>query len=125
MRRSFPSVAIALVLASLAALAVSAAAQGAAELYGRPLRGLSTVAVSEVLANGAKWSGRLIRVEGTLRRDASGSHLVQQGDSALPLDTDGSFRLPATAAGPVAAEGKVQAAETTLRLVASGVEIRK
>lgn len=93
-----------------------------AELYGRPLRGLSAVPAAEVAKSPAKWAGRSVRVEGTLRRGAGGAFTM---DGVLPVRPE-AFSLPSSADGRVAAaEGKVVAEGDGGALVAAGVEIQK
>lgn len=112
----------ALVLAFAVALLAASLPAPAAELYGRPLRGLSAVPAAEVAKNPAKWAGRAVRVEGTLRRGAGGAFTM---DGVLPVRPE-SFSLPASADGRgAAAEGKVVADGDVGALVAAGVEIQK
>jgi len=112
--------------AGILALACSlAGAANGEELYGRPLRGLTAVAPGEVAKNPAKYSGRSVRVEGTLRRGKDGGLWVAQGEGVLGLRTDG-FTLPAAVDGaPAAAEGRVSPEGDGAILVASGVEVRR
>ena len=111
-------------LALALALASGPAALGA-ELYGRPLRGLTAVPATEVAKNPGRYAGRSVRVEGTLRKGGEGAFSLTQGDGVLRLEAEG-FSLPARADGaPAAAEGRVVAEGGSATLVATGVEIRR
>jgi len=102
--------------------AVSSAA--AADLYGKPLRGLSPVSVAAVVKDPARFSARAVRVEG-LNVGAAGRPSLKDGDAILPVVSDGSFKLPQELAGGfLAAEGRARAAETGVVFVATGVEVR-
>lgn len=106
---------------ALALLLSSALLAGVAEVYGRPLRGLSPVAIAGLKA---EHRGKPVRVTGEVR-EASASRLVlAQGAATLAVESDGSFALPADAKGARAtAEGKLAADGAVL--VASGVEVTR
>ncbi|MGZ6971313.1 MAG: hypothetical protein ACXVID_06595 [Thermoanaerobaculia bacterium] len=113
----------ALVLFSLAALAALSAS--AADLYGKPLRGLSPVAVAAIVKDPARYSAKAVRVEG-LNAGAAGRPALKEGDAMLPVVSDGSFTLPADLAGGfLAAEGRARAADSGAVFVATGVEVRR
>ena len=113
----------ALVLFSLAALAALSAS--AADLYGKPLRGLSTVAVAAIVKDPARYSAKAVRVEG-LNAGAAGRPTLKEGDAILPVMSDGSFTFPADLAGGfLAAEGRARAADSGAVFVATGVEVRR
>jgi hypothetical protein len=110
------------VLAVLAATATSPAS--AADLYGKPLRGLSPVSVAAVVKDPARYSAKPVRVEG-LNTGVAGRPSLKDGDAVLPVVSDGSFKLPQELAGGfLAAEGRARAAETGVVFVATGVEVR-
>jgi hypothetical protein len=103
--------------------AVSSAA--AADLYGKPLRGLSPVSVAAVVRDPARFSAKAVRVEG-LNAGTTGKPALKEKDAVLPVVTDGSFKLPGDLAGGfLAAEGRARAAETGVVFVATGVEVRR
>ena len=118
-----------LALASAAALAALAAAAtsvaSVADLYGKPLRGLSPVSVAAVVRDPARFSAKAVRVEGS-NAGATGRPALKEKDAVLPVVTDGSFTLPADLAGGfLAAEGRARTAETGAVFVATGVEVRR
>jgi hypothetical protein len=105
---------------SLAALPASAA-----DLYGKPLRGLSPVSVAAVVRDPGRYAGKPVRVEGA-NAGAAGRPALKEGDAVLPVVSDGSFRLPPDLAGGfLAAEGRARAAESGAVFVATGVEVRR
>lgn len=108
----------------LAAIALPAAG---AELYGRPLRGLSAVPIAELAKNGAAYEGKTIRVRGTAAVAGSVFRLAEAGASVAVTMRDGSA-LPSDASGAAAtAEGTFRAkgagGEPTLE--ATGVELAR
>jgi hypothetical protein len=109
-----------------AALALSVVAPAsAADLYGKPLRGLSPVAVAAVVKDPARYSAKAVRVEG-LNAGAAGRPTLKEGDAILPVVSDGSFTFPADLAGGfLAAEGRARAADSGAVFVATGVEVRR
>lgn len=111
--------------AALILFLVSAPVLLAAELYGKPLRGLSAVPVRDVVANPGRYASRDIRVAGE-NAGSEGKPAIRDGEAVLPLASDGSFRLPERLAGArLAAEGRVKQAGGTIVLVASGVEVAR
>ena len=113
--------------AALAALAVAALATlpaGAADLYGKPLRGLTAVSVAAVVAAPGRYALKSVRVEGK-NAGVAGKPALKEGDSVLPIVTDGSYALPEDlAGGTLAAEGRAQARDGGAVFVATGVEVR-
>ena len=110
------------VLAVLAATATSPAS--AADLYGKPLRGLSPVSVAAIVKDPPRYSSKAVRVEG-LNAGAAGRPALKDGDAVLPVVSDGSFEFPQDLAGGfLAAEGRARAAEAGAVFVATGVEVR-
>ncbi|MFI5118871.1 MAG: hypothetical protein ACHQM4_00575 [Thermoanaerobaculia bacterium] len=104
---------------SLAVLPASAA-----DLYGKPLRGLSPVPVAAIVKDPARYSAKAVRVEG-LNAGAAGRPALKEGDAVLPVVSDGTFKVPQDLAGGfLAAEGRARAAETGAVFVATGVEVR-
>jgi hypothetical protein len=111
------------VLAVLAATATSPAS--AADLYGKPLRGLSPVSVAAVVKDPARFSAKAVHVEG-LNAGAAGRPALKDGDAVLPVVSDGTFNLPHHLAGGfLAAEGRARAAEAGAIFEATGVEVRR
>jgi hypothetical protein len=109
--------------AVLALFVVSPAS--AADLYGKPLRGLSPVAVAAVVKDPARYSTKAVRVEGS-NAGAAGRPALKEGDAMLPVVTDGSFTFPADLTGGfLAAEGRARAADSGAVFVATGVEVRR
>jgi hypothetical protein len=112
-------------LAALAALAAIATFPArAADLYGKPLRGLSPVSVAAIVKDPGHYSAKAVRVEG-LNAGAAGRPVLKDGDAVLPVVSDGSFKLPQDLVGGfLAAEGRARTAETGAVFVATGVEVR-
>ncbi len=112
-------------LAALILVLVAAAPLWAAEVYGKPLRGLSPVSVRDVVANPGRYAGRDVRVAGECA-GLEGKPALRDGEAVLPLVTDGSFQLPGRLAGArLAAEGRVKQTGGTVVFVASGVEVTR
>jgi hypothetical protein len=110
-------------LALFAALATLPAR--AADLYGKPLRGLSAVPMRDVVKDPGRFSAKATRVEG-LNAGEAGSPALKDGDAVLPIVSDGSFKLPGNLAGGfLAAEGRARAADSGAVFVATGVEVRR
>lgn len=110
-----------------ALLAISGAAfpARAADLYGKPLRGLSPVAVRDVVKDPARYAAKAARVEGQ-NAGAAGSPALKDGDAVLPIVSDGSFKFPGELAGGfLAAEGRARADGQGAVFVATGVEVRR
>jgi hypothetical protein len=113
-------------LFAVAALGLLAALPASsADLYGKPLRGLSPVPVHDVVKDPARYAAKAIRVEG-LNAGEAGSPALKDGDAVLPVVSDGSFKLPGNLAGGfLAAEGRARAADSGAVFVATGVEVRR
>lgn len=106
-------------------LAASAASARGADLFGKPLRGLTAVSVAAVVAAPEKYAAKPVRVEGT-NAGPSGSPELKDGDAVLPIVTDGSYALPpGLFGGSLAAEGKAQTRDGRAVFVASGIEVRR
>jgi len=122
-RRSRLALTRAAALAALAAAATSVAS--VADLYGKPLRGLSPVSVAAIVRDPARFSAKAVRVEG-LNAGVPGRPALKEKEAVLPVVTDGSFELPGDLAGGfLAAEGRARSAETGTVFVATGVEVRR
>jgi len=96
-----------------------------ADLYGKPLRGLTAVPVAAVVAAPEKYAAKTVRVEGK-NAGSSGRPALKDGDAVLPIVTDGSFSFPEDlAGGALAAEGRARTDKGTAVFVATGVEVRR
>ncbi len=113
-------------LFAVAALGLLAALPAsAADLYGKPLRGLSPVAIRDVVKDPARYAAKAARVEGA-NAGAAGSPALKDGDTVLPIVSDGSFKFPGDLAGGfLAAEGRARAQGSGAVFVATGVEVRR
>lgn len=122
-RRFRPALRTLTALAVLAAFAAFPAR--ATDLYGKPLRGLSPVAVRDVVQDPARYAAKAIRVEGA-NAGAAGSPALKDGDAVLPIVSDGTFKFPKDLAGGfLAAEGRARAGDSGAVFVATGVEVRR
>jgi hypothetical protein len=122
-RRSGLRAAAALAAAALALWAAGPA--GAADLYGKPLRGLTAVRVAAIVAAPEKYAAKAVRVEGK-NGGPAGKPALRDGDAVLPIVTDGSFSLPdGLEGGALAAEGRARSVEGHAVFVATGVEVRR
>jgi hypothetical protein len=111
-------------LAAAVLAAVAAAPARAADLYGKPLRGLSPVSVAAVVAAPANYAAKAVRVEGK-NEGPAGKPALKEGDSVLPIVSDGAWTLPETlVGGTLAAEGKAQTRDGRAVFVATGLEVR-
>ncbi len=108
----------------VAALALPAAG---AELYGRPLRGLSAVPIAELARNGAAYEGKTIRVRGTLAVSEKAFRLAEGGASVEVTMRDGSALPPDASGASATAEGTFRAkgAGGGPALEATGVELAR
>jgi hypothetical protein len=121
--RPFATSALAALIGTALAAAVLVAAP--ADLYGKPLRGLTPVSVAAIVAAPERYAAKAVRVEGN-NVGAAGQPALKDGDSVLPVVTDGSFSLPAgLQGGTLAAEGKARSRDGRAEFVASGVEVRR
>lgn len=112
-------------LAATALVLVAALPARAADLYGKPLRGLTAVSVGAVVAAPANYAAKAVRVEGK-NEGPAGKPALREGDAVLPIVADGSYALPESlAGGTLAAEGKAQSREGRAVFVATGVEVRR
>ncbi len=109
----------------LAGLALSAPG---AELYGKPLRGLTPVSIAEVQRKAAGYDGKTIQVRGTVRSE-KGAFFLTEGAASLRVTMVGSgTALPADASGASAtAEGVFRAKgnDGAPALEATGLELTR
>jgi len=116
---------LAAALAGTLLLAGAAAPLLAADLYGKPLRGLTAVSVREAVADPERFAGRDVRVAGP-NAGPDGKPALKEGEAILPIVTDGSFELPAKlGSARLVAEGRVARRDGAVVFVASGVEVRR
>ncbi len=112
--------------AALLVAAIALPAAGA-ELYGRPLRGLSAVPIAELAKNGAAYEGKTIRVRGTAAVAGNVFRLTEAGASVAVTMRDGSALTPDTSGAAATAEGTFRAkgagGEPTLE--ATGFELAR
>lgn len=113
-------------LAALALAGLTLSAPGA-ELYGRPLRGLTTVPIAELHEKAAAFDGKTIRVRGEVKVDDGTFRLAEGAAGVLVTMKDGTA-LPADATGASAvAEGTFRAKGAGGRpaLEATGLELTR
>jgi len=97
----------------------------AAEVYGKPLRGLTAVPVRDAVADPDRFVGRDVRVAGP-NAGSDGKVALKEGNALLPIVTDGSFELPAKLGRvTLTVEGRVTKSAGVVVFVASGVEVRR
>lgn len=115
---------LAALLLGLGALGALGALASPAEIYGKPLRGLSAVPIPALLASPDRYAGKSVRVAGTGRKGAGGLE-VAEGEAALKVVPEG-FALPDSALGARwTVEGKVRADGGPPLLTASGIEVSR
>ncbi|MEO6325793.1 MAG: hypothetical protein ABIT01_06145, partial [Thermoanaerobaculia bacterium] len=99
---------------------------GPAELYGKPLRGLSAVRLSDVLASPERYAGKAIRVMGSGAGASASAVTISESSASLRVETDGSFSLPDKLDGAqVIAEGRIRKESGSPTFVAVGVEVKR
>jgi hypothetical protein len=109
----------------LAGLALSAPG---AELYGKPLRGLTPVSIAELHQKAAAHDGKTIQVRGTIRSESGVLSLVEGSASLRVTMTEAGVAIPANASGASAtAEGVFRARGTGggPALEATGIELTR
>jgi hypothetical protein len=111
---------------ALCLAARSADAAPGAELYGKPLRGLTRVPLATLVADPSPYFTKPLRVGGAAS-GAKGTVVLAEDAARLALETDGSFTLPEGLDGArLTAEGRLRKGEKdTLFFVATGVEVRR
>lgn len=113
-------------LAALALAGLTLSAPGA-ELYGRPLRGLTAVPIAELHEKAAAFDGKTICVRGDVQA-ADGVFRLTEGAAAVPVTMKDGTPLPADATGASAvAEGTFRAkgAGGGPALEATGLELTR
>lgn len=114
-------------LAALLLAGLTVSAPGA-ELYGRPLRGLTPVPIAELHRKAADFDGKTVRVRGEVRSEKGAFRLVQ-GDAALRVTMrDADSALPSDATGAAAtAEGvfRAKGPDGAPALEATGLELAR
>ena len=116
-----------LVLAAfvLAGLALSASG---AELYGKPLRGLTPVSIAELHRKASQYDGKTIQVRGTVRSEDGALYLTEGAASLRVVMSEPGATLPSDASGASAtAEGVFRAKGTGggPALEATGLELTR
>ena len=114
-------------LAALLLTGLATTALGA-ELYGRPLRGLTPVPIPELTRKAAEYDGKTVRVRGELRSE-KGAFRIVEGPAALRVTMrDPEATLPGDANGAAAtAEGlfRAKGAAGEPALAATGLELTR
>lgn len=111
--------------ALLATLVLASAALplSAAEVYGKPLRGLTPVTVREAVTSPGRFAGQDIRVAGP-NAGPEGQPGLKNDDLFLPIVSDGSFKLPGKLDGAkLTAEGRLKRERSSVLFVATGLEV--
>jgi hypothetical protein len=109
------------------AFLASVALAGPAEIYGRPLRGLTLVRVAEILRDPKALGARAVRISGRCERTPAGTLAIRDAEAAIALEAVG-FSVPENAVGArIAAEGRVDPEEkkSPARFLADGVEVAR
>jgi hypothetical protein len=122
-----PAAAVAVaVLSMLLGGPARAESQEGIELYGKPLRGLSAIALEELVKNPDQFRDRTIRVTGKAG-GGGGLVTITEGAASLAIKTDGTFALPEKLDGArVTAEGRVRIEKGSGPIfAATGVEVRR
>ncbi len=109
----------------LAGLALSAPG---AELYGKPLRGLTPVSIAELHRKASAFDGRTIQVRGTIRSE-DGALSLTEGSASLRVTMSGAgVVVPPSATGASAtAEGvfRAKGSDGGPALEATGLELTR
>jgi hypothetical protein len=114
-------------VSAVAVLLASVALAGPAEIYGRPLRGLTLVRVAEILRDPKALGARAFRIGGRCERTSEGALTVRDAEAVIALEAIG-FAVPENAVGAqIAAEGRIGAEDEkdTVRFLADGVEVAR
>ncbi len=114
-------------VSAVAVLLASVALAGPAEIYGRPLRGLTLVRVAEILRDPKALGARAFRIGGRCERTSEGALTVRDAEAVIALEAIG-FAVPENAVGAqIAAEGRISAEEkrNPVRFLADGVEVAR
>lgn len=108
----------------LAGMALSAPG---AELYGKPLRGLTPVSIADLHRKSATYEGKTVRVRGEVLNE-EGSFRITEGAASLLVTMPEGAALPADATGAAAtAEGtfRSKGPDGTPSLEATGLELTR
>jgi len=100
----------------------------AAELYGKPLRGLTPVSIAELNRNAGAYDGKTIQVRGTVRSENGALSLTEGAASLRVTMSEPGAALPSGASGASAtAEGLFRAKGTGggPALEATGLELTR
>ena len=114
-------------LAAFLVAGLALSARGA-ELYGKPLRGLTPVSIAELNRKAAGFDGRTIQVRGTVRFDGGAFSLVEGAASLRVAMSEPGAALPPDASGASAtAEGifRAKGAGGGPALEATGLELTR
>jgi len=98
-----------------------------AELYGRPLRGLTPVSIAELHRKADLFDGRTVRVKGEVLSEEK-AFLLKEGAATLPVTMRDGTSLPTDASGATAtAEGvfRARGAGGEPGLEATGLELSR
>ncbi len=109
----------------LAGLALPARA---AELYGKPLRGLTPVSIAQLHGKAAEYDGKTIQVRGTVRSENGALSLTEGAASLRVTLSEPGATVPSNASGASAtAEGVFRAKGTGggPALEATGLELTR
>lgn len=115
-----------LILAALVLAGLALPAPGA-ELYGKPLRGLTPVSIADLHRKAASYEGKTVRVRGEVLNEAGTFRLTEGAASLLVTMREGAA-LPADATGAAAtAEGtfRSKGPDGTPSLEATGLELTR
>lgn len=115
------------VLAAFVLAGLALPARGA-ELYGKPLRGLTPVSIAELHRKAGHFDGKTIQVRGTVR-SGNGALSLTEGAASLPVTlSEPGATVPSNASGASAtAEGVFRARGTGggPALEATGLELTR
>ncbi len=111
-------------LAAVVLLGEAASLSGA-EVFGKPLRGLTPVPVRTAVTEPDRFAGLDIRVTGP-NAGPEGRPELKDGEAVLPILTNGSYTLPEKLDGAtLTAEGTLKREKGTIVFVATGVEVTR
>lgn len=115
------------ILAAFVLAGLTLTARGA-ELYGKPLRGLTPVSIAELNRKAAGYDGKTIQVRGTVRADGAALSLTEGAASLRVTMSEPGTALPSDASGAsAAAEGvfRAKGAGGGPALEATGLELTR
>ena len=114
-------------VAIAAALLRAPSLAGPVEIYGRPLRGLTLVRISEVFRDPGALGDRAFRISGRCARTAAGTLAVRDGEASIVFEAV-RFSFPEDAVGArISAEGRLgkDDVKNPVRFLAYGVEVTR